>query len=717
MVGHASACPGNVVLQNYFVFGAIKFQVIWRRLPFGSDLAYSAAQSRFRLTFPLSINENHPVVTLKSFAISCLFALPVIAGEGLWPYNQFPTATIKQKHTFDVEPAFLDRLRLTSVKIGAASGAFVSPNGLLLTTRQIAAGCLAAQNSPAHDYFRDGFHSSAQSPDLPCPGLSASVLVKIDDVTEAVKAAGQTLALRNAAIARVEKECAAKSANTCSIVRFFSGGRYDLYQYRRYNELRLVFAPEYAIAFFGRERDSISYLRYGLNIAFLRAYNNGQPAATPGFLPWSADGVKEGDLVFLAGNPGPTGRLSTSAQLTFLRDTALPLSLTRLQPRLQQLNAFAAANETNLRAAQATLGAMLTVYKSDAGKLIGLRDDRLVTRKTAFEGKIRRAVEGNAKLGAEAAKVWDEIAAAYRKWRPFEKPYQILEASPAPASRLFHTARQIVRGEPLDDATDPINDAMETMMLADYLGELATLGEKDIPLKSILAGATPQAAAERIVKASLLKDTASRTRLAANRDAALKSGDGVIALAASIDAAALRLRKQHDEIIGALEVTSQEKIAAFRLKLFGAADYPDGTSTPRVEFGVVKGYTDRAAVPQPFGSTVSGLYYRKDNDGPWQLPQRWIDARTALNPVTLLDFVSTADIGGGDYGSPTVNQRGELVGLTFDGNLESLPNTYLYSDDQARAVHVDVRGIVESLTQVYKATDLLKEVLQGHPAH
>ncbi len=668
------------------------------------------------MTFTLPINENQPVVSLNFFLVSCLssslLALPGFAGEGLWPYNQFPTATVKQKHSFDVEPAFLDHLRLSSVKIGNGSGAFVSPTGLLLTTRQIAGDCLAAQSGPGHDYFRDGFQPSAE---LPCPGLSASVLVKIDDVTEAIKTAGATLALRNAAIAKVEKDCAAKSGNVCSVVRFFSGGRYDLYQYRRYNELRLVFAPEYAIAFFGRERDSISYLRYGLNIAFLRAYDKGKPAATPDYLKWSADGVHDGDLVFLAGNPHPTGRLSTSAQLTFLRDTALPLSLTRLQPRLQLLNSFAAANADNVRAAQATLSAMLTIYKSDAGKLIGLRDDRLVTRKTNFEGKIRRAVEGNAKLGAEAGKVWDEIANAYRKWKPYEKSYQLLESAAAPGSRLFHTARQIVRGEALDDSGDAVNDAMETMMLADYLGELQALGEKEVPLKAILAGATPQATAERIVKASQLKDAAGRAKLAANKDAAVKSGDGMIALAASIDAAALRLRKQHDEIIGTLEVTSQEKIAGFRLKLFGAADYPDGTSTPRVEFGVVKGYTDRAAVVQPFGSTFSGLYYRKDNDGPWQLPQRWIDARAALSPVTLLDFVSTADIGGGDYGSPAVNQKGELVGLTFDGNLESLPNTYLYSDEQARAVHVDVRGIVEALTTVYKSAGLLKEIGQAIP--
>jgi hypothetical protein len=213
-----------------------------------------------------------------------------------------------------------------------------------------------------------------------------------------------------------------------------------------------------------------------------------------------------------------------------------------------------------------------------------------------------------------------------------------------------------------------------------------------------------------MVKASKLKDLAERARMAANRDAAKQSGDGIVALAAALDAPALKLRKQHDDIIGTLEVSSMEKIAQYRLRLFGAADYPDGTSSPRVEFGAVKGYNDRANVAQPFASTFSGLYYRKDNDGPWQVPQRWIDARESLNPVIPLNFVSTSDIGGGDYGSPAVNPHGELVGVTFDGNLESLPVTYLYSDEQARAVHVDARGIVEALNKVYHAAGLLKEL-------
>ena len=629
---------------------------------------------------------------------ACLLELPAAADEGLWLYNQFPKETIRTKRSFDMTGAFLDHLRLSSVKIGGGSGSFVTPTGLLLANRQLAGGCLAALSSPQHDYYRDGFQAVNAPAELRCPGLDARVLVKIEEVSEAVKAGGESLEKRNATIARIEKECAAKTSNVCAVVRLFSGGRYDLYQYRRYGDIRLVFAPEYTIAFFGRERDSISYLRYGLNIAFLRAYENGQPAATPDYLKWSAEGVKEGDLVFLAGNPGPTGRLSTASQLTFLRDTALPLRLSRLQPRLQQLNAFAAQSVDNLRAAQSTLSAMLTVFKSDAGKLIGLRDDRLVARKTAFEGKIRRTVEGNAKLGAEAGKVWDEIAAAYRKWRPYDKSYEILEADAAPGSRLFRMARQTVRGETLDDSGDAISEPIEIMMLAQYLTELQGLGDKELPIKTILGGATPQQAAEKMVKGYARRP---------------KGGDPVMALAQAIDPLALRLRKQHEEILGALEVSSMEKIAQYRLKLFGAADYPDGTGTPRVEYGVVKGYTDRAAVPQPFASTFSGLYYRKDNEGPWQVPERWVEARQSIDEVTPLDFVSTADIGGGDYGSGAVNARGELVGVTFDGNLESLPVTYLYSDEQARAVHVDVRGIVEALSKVYRAAGLLKELGAG----
>lgn len=391
---------------------------------------------------------------LAGFIFAILASWPVAADEGLWLYNQFPPdatrATLKEKYAFDPSPGFLDHLRLASVRIGGASGSFVSPRGLILTTRQAVAGCLTGKLAD------DGFMGTAE---VRCPDLDAGVLLKIEDGSARLKTTGQSIAQRNAAIARIEKECA------CSVVRLFSGGRYDLYHYKRYTDIRLVFAPEYSLAFFGKERDAISYLRYGLNIAFLRAYENGVPAPTPDYLKWSAAGVKEGDLVFASGNPGPTSRAVTAAQLTFYRDTALPLELSRLSNRIQRLNA-----QTD----QATLTPLLNSYKTEAGKLIGLRDDRLVTRKTVFDQKIRRAVETDPKLGTEAGKVWDELATAYKKWTPFERSYQILEAAPAPGSKLFAMARQIVRGEQVTTA-GPVNDQVEILMLTQYLDELRPL--------------------------------------------------------------------------------------------------------------------------------------------------------------------------------------------------------------------------------------------------
>jgi hypothetical protein len=634
------------------------------------------------------------MMKVAAYFLVAVLALPASADEGIWPFNQFPKDTVKEKRSFDVTPEFLNHLQLSSVKIGAGAGSFVSANGLLLTNQHLVTGCIPN--------VADGFLAASQAAEVKCPGLDASVLLSIEDVTAKVKAAGTTLALRNAAIAGIERDCSAKNGNVCSVIRLFSGGRYDLYQYKRYSDLRLVFAPERALAFFGLDRDAITYLRYGLDIAFLRAYENGKPAAPAQFLKWSSKGLSEGDLVIAAGDPRPTTRATTAAQLTFYRDTALPLQLGRLGPRIQKLNAFPVKSE-----AQAALTSLVETYKTSAGKLIGLRDDRLVLRKTAFDLKIRHAVERDPKLGTPAAKVWDDVAAAYKTWTPQEKPYEILEGAPAPGSALFRIARQIVRGE-TPDAGPVGSDAVETMLIAQYLEELKALGDKHVPLKALLGGKTPQQAAEAYVSSSKLRDPAERRKTGA------KSEDGMIRLATILEEPSKKLGKKHEDVIGALEASAIDKIAGYRLQLFGAADYPDGTSTPRVSYGVIKGYTDRAGLAAPFADTFSGLFYRRSQEEAYQVPKRWVDARSSLDEVAPLDFVSTCDIGGGEPGSPTVNQAGELVGIIFDGNLESLPSIYLYTDEQARAVHVAAQGIAEALAKVYQANDLLNE-LGIHP--
>jgi hypothetical protein len=578
-------------------------------------------------------------------------AVPSWADEGMWLFDHFPAHTVKQKYGVDVSSQFLENLRLASARIGGSTGAFVSSNGLLLTNRHIVAACLAA----------DGFLAATAADEKRCPGLDIKVLTNIQDVQKPAK-------------------CVAAAGETCELVSLYAGSRYQLYRYKHYTDVRLVFAPEQQLAFFGHERDSITYLRYGLDIAFLRVYENGKPADTPHFLKWSSAGIKEGDLVFTSGNPRTTIRETTAAQLTFYRDTALPLELERLSKRIAALKDFGEQNPERI--------AFLEAYKSAAGKLIGLRDDRLVLRKTAFDGKIRRAVEADAKLGTEAGRVWDQVAAAYKNWAPHERAYEVLEADPAPGSKLFRMARATVRNQPVDHSPD-INQSMEIALIAQYLDELKYLsehGEKDVPVKAILSGRTTQAAAEELVRT------------------------GLDHLAQLLEPAAQRIRKKHEELIGAVEASAASQIAQYRYRLFGDAEYPDATGTPRVEYGVLKSYTDRAGVNEPYAATFSGLFYRENNQGPYQVPKRWIDAKPTLDSVTPLDFVSTCDLGGGDGGSPTVNKDGELVGVLFDGNLESLPNTYLYTDDQARSVHVAAEGIAEALDKVYHADRLLHEL-------
>ena len=630
------------------------------------------------------------MMKLAAFVTALLLALPACADEGIWPFIQFPKDTVKEKHGFDVTPEFLDHLRLASVRIGGGAGSFVSPNGLIVTNQHLVSGCVPN--------VTDGFLAATQAAEVKCSGLDASVLLSIEDVTAKVKAAGQTLPARSAAIGGIEKDCAAKSGGKCSVVTLFGGGRYDLYRYKVYSDLRLVFAPERALAFFGRERDSITYLRYGLDAAFLRAYENGKPAAPAQFLKWSVDNLTEGDLVFSVGDPLPTTRSTTAAQLTFYRDTALPQLLGRLGPRLQKLGTFPNQDEARI-----ALTPLVELYKTSAGKLIGLKDDRLVLRKTAFDLKIRHAVERDPKLGTAGGKVWDDVAAAYKTWAPFEKAYEILEGAPAPGSQMFRIARQIVRGEK-PDAGPVASAAVETLLIAQYLEELKALGDKHAPVKALLGNKTPQQAAEEYVSTSKLRDPAERTK------AGPKSEDGMIRLAKILDDAARKLGKKHEEVIGALETSAAEKIAGYRLQLFGAADYPDGTSTPRVSYGVLKGYKDRAAFPAPFADTFSGLFYRRSKEEAYQVPKRWVDSMNQLDNVAPLDFVSTCDVGGGVAGSPTVNRKGEFVGVVFDSNLESLPGTYLYTEEQARAVHVAALGIVEALSKVYGAGGLLGEL-------
>jgi hypothetical protein len=660
---------------------------------------------------------------LRFFGLIFLAAAPLAGDEGLWLFNQFPKDVVKQKYNFEITDQFLENLRLASLRVGGGSGAFVSPHGLIVTSRRAAAEC-AGKATPQ---IADPFLAATEADEAKCAGVNAEALVSLEEVTRQVKQGvadkmkpGEALERRNASIAGIEKACAHKSGNICAVVKLSSGERYDLYQYKRYSDVRLVFAPELGIANFGGAAAEVTYPRYSMDVAFLRAYENGQPADSPHFFKWSAEAVQEGDLLFAPGSPISTNRLATAAQLDFYRDHVLNVMVNRLALRIEDLRAAAPKS--------AVLAALGAQYKLTAGKLIGLKDEWLVARKANFERKLRNAVEKDPKLGTEAGKVWDQVAAAYKNWTRDERRYQILERPAAEDSVLFRMARASLRGEPAPPPA-PIDEAAEIALLTRYLKELQSLGgganeanmnallagktpkvgkgpqsegggEREISLKSALAGKTPEQAAAEMVHAS-------------------KPGDAsaLLPLVKAIEDPARKVAKRRAETIEALEVSAAEKIAQYRFRLFGAADYPDATATPRVTFGAPKSYRDRTEAPVPFATTFGGLLHYAAAIDPVALPTKWATVKASLGLVTPMNFVTTCDITGGPSGAPVVGEKGELAGVTFDGNLESIAITYLYDEDKARAVHVSAQGIAEALQKIYRANALLEELGVSGGAH
>ena len=401
--------------------------------------------------------------------------------------------------------------------------------------------------------------------------------------------------------------------------------------------------------------------------------------------------------------------------------------------RINSLSSFTPQNDEERHIAEQVFSSLGMAYKYEAGLMIGLNDERLLIRKTTFEKRLRNAVEHDPKLGTEAGKMWDEVAAAYKTWTPFEKPNQVLENPAAQGSTLFRIARQVLRlseerAKPSEQrlpeyrdsvlasteaalyAPAPVDETVEINLLATYLGELKALGDKDTPLRAILGSKTPQQMAEEYVHTSKLADVGERQRLAQSHAAVQASDDGMIRLVRLLDEPARKLLKKHQDTIESLAANAAERIAQYRFRLFGAADYPDATSTPRVSYGAVKAYRDRTESPVLSATTFGGLFHLANDRAPNKLPQRWVTAKSDLDLVAPFDFVSTCDTSSGSSGSPTVNRKGELVGMVFDANLEALPSTYMYTDEVARAVHVSTQGIVEALRKVYKTPALLREL-------
>lgn len=667
----------------------------------------------------------------------------MIADEGMWLFDQFPRKVVQQKYGFQVTDQFLDQLRLSSVRFNnGGSGSFISPSGLLFTNHHVGSDCIQKLSSAEHDYMGKGFDAAAQADEKSCPDLEVNVLLKTEDVTAKVSQGikegmptAEANRLRKTAMTRLEKECNASSGNRCDVVTLFSGGQYHLYQYKKYTDVRLVFAPEEDIAAFGGDPDNFTYPRYCLDFALFRAYEKGKPVdSSKHYFRWSKEGVKDGELAFVPGHPGSTGRMATYAELEFSRDVSYPFILRRLKAQIDALEAYGAQSTENKRVARDNLLGAQNSYKAYTGFMSGLNDQQLMERKKTDEKKLRAAVADDPKKQAAYGKVWDEVAGAYKALGEFYAPYWLLERGATRGSDLLSIARDVVRyseetkkpnEQRLREYSDtalpsleqgmyseaPVSDSMEIAVLAEYFQFLEKeLGASDPTVKAVLAGKTARQAAEHYVSTSKLKEVAERKRLAKDPAAVKNSKDGMIQLALLLDEPARKYRKMYEDRVEAALISSASRVAQARFAVMGANEYPDATFTLRLAYGPVKGYTNAKGEKVPYTTRISGVYKRATGKEPFRLPPSWIQNRKKLDPNTPFDFVSTNDTHGGNSGSPTLNTKAEIIGILFDGNIEGLPNRFVYTEEQARSVHVASQVIVESLRKVYGAKRILQEI-------
>ncbi len=700
---------------------------------------------------------NVPLLFPKSRQSAALIAglfasstLAAHADEGMWLYNDPPKAQIQQTYGITLSDTWLAHLQRASVKfVGLASGSFVSADGLVMTNHHVGADTLQKVSTPQHNYARDGFYARTRAEEVKAPDLELDVLESITPVTDLVSAAvtprmtpAEAFRARRRAIAGIEQASQAKTGLKSQVVTLFGGARYDLYTYKTYTDVRLVMAPDANAAFYGGDPDNFEYPRYDLDICFFRAYENGKPAKIADYLMWSQAGVKEGDPVFVSGNPGRTARLNTVADLKTQRDVFLPAGLNALRRREVLLSSWGARLPENARVADDALFGTQNGRKKQTGSLQALQDPAFLAAKQTRETALRAKVAADPKLRAAYGNAWDQVDRADAASRAEFAHYGLLAGGFGLRSQLYGIAQTLVlraeedqkpNNERLPGFTDsarasldlelfspaPVYPDLEKLTLADSLAQMAeTLGGDNPIVVQALAGHSPPEQAAELVDGTTLADVSVRRKLAGGGLAAVQaSTDPMIVLARQLDPTSRALRKARETDVESVAQAAYAKIAQAQLAALAPASvYPDATFTLRLSYGKVAGYTE-AGQAVPAWTTLGGLYpyaAKHEDKPPYQLSAPWLAAKDKIAPATPFNFVSTADIIGGNSGSPVVNKDGELVGIIFDGNIQSLALDYAYSETQARAVSVDARAIIESLRHVYSDDALADELLSGH---
>jgi len=689
----------------------------------------------------------------RTLLLACalgLFSCSATADEGLWPFTAVPRSRIKAKYAFDVTDPWLNHLQSASVRFGdSGSGAFVSADGLVLTNHHVAGYCLQDLSSPAHDYFNSGFYAKTRGQENRCPNLALNVLQQITDVTDQVNASvkpgtpdATAARVHRAAMAAIEKDCATAPDIRCDVVSLYSGAVFHLYKYKKYTDVRLVFAPEFGVAFFGGDPDNFEFPRYDLDIAFFRVYENGKPVQVTDHLQWSRHALQEGDLVFSAGNPGLSARQNTMNQLEFLNTTLYPFLLKNLPRYLAVVQKFSTQSVENTRIAQADVFKVQNALKQVNGFKAALSDYNLMRRKV-MEERIHLIRTQHSELGRREFAAYRAIDKALETQHEMFLPHRYIELGYGFRGELPWLAKNLVRliqeknkpnGERLREyrdsalptleaelfSSDPVYKSLEVVVLGDSLRDMQEqLGAEFPVVKKVLQGRSPEEVAHDLVSGTRLDEAAFRRELyAGGAEALAKCQDPLITMMRDIDPDARALRQRFDDEVDSVIQANGAVIAKSRFVQAGFYFPPDATFTLRLSFGQVKGYTEDGRGYLPKGANVPaftdlrGAFDRaaEHDKPPYQLPQTWISRKKKLQLKTPLNFASTLDLLPGSSGSPVVNRDGELVGLIFDGNIQSLGWRFLYEETTGRAISVDARAILEVLRKVYKANELAKEL-------
>ncbi len=667
---------------------------------------------------------------------------PAFADEGMWTFDNLPRDALKAKYGFSPDQAWVDHAMRASVNLGGCSASFISKEGLVLTNHHCVAGCLQQISSAQKNYLQDGFLAKKRDEEMQCPTTEVSRLEKITDVTNTVNTATKGLTgeayknAQNAITAKLAADCIGDNKATvrCNVVTLYQGGRYHLYRYHRFSDVRLVWAPEDAAPNFGGDPDNFNFPRFGLDASMLRAYENGKPAAVKDYFPFSANGAQADELVFTSGNPGRTNRLLTISQLETLRDVRLITTMRRGYELRGTLTQFRKLGTEQARVAYNDLFSLENGLKVWTGQLEALQSPDLMARKRSDEASLQKFVAANPKLKSEVGGAWDAIARAQAVYREIADEYDAAEGGRAFNTRYFGLARALVRGSvernkpngdrlpefsssrlPLVErqvlSPAPIYPEFEKLKLEFSLTKLReSLGTDDPFVVQVLGKESPEQVAKRLIDGTKLGDLAFRKSLWEGDRAAIdKADDPFIKLIRAIDTHALAIRKRYENEVSAVEQKNAELIARARFAQLGNKAYPDATGTLRLSFGAVQGWQERGKPVTPF-TDFAGAFNRHTGAAPYALPASWLVSKDKINLAQNYNFVTTNDIIGGNSGSPMINRNAEIVGLAFDGNAHTHGGAFWFDTKLNRTVGVTSGGIKEALKNIYGATDLLAEI-------